>query len=186
MEKVKKLMRDVPALRWLALILLAGGMFIAYMFVDVLSPLQAQLEVTKGWSAANFGTFAGSEFFLNVFVLFLIFAGIILDKKGVRFTIVLSGSVMVIGAAIKYYAVSPAFVGTSLETWLNSWWVGMPGSCKLASLGFMIFGCGSEMAGITVSKGIVKWFEGKEMALAMGIEMAHTCAVNIIRPMLNI
>ncbi|MCI2082638.1 MAG: MFS transporter [Bacteroidales bacterium] len=165
-------MRDIPGFRWLALILLAGGMFFAYMFVDVLSPLQSLLETEKGWSPANFGIFAGSEYFLNVFALFLIFAGIILDKMGVRFTIVLSGSVMVVGASIKYFAVSPAFVGTGLETWLNSWWTSMPGSCKLASLGFMIFGCGSEMAGITVSKGIVKWFEGKEMALAMGIEMA--------------
>jgi uncharacterized membrane protein (DUF485 family) len=36
----------------------------------------------------------------------------------------------------------------------------------------MIFGCGCEMAGITVSRGIVKWFKGREMALAMGSEMA--------------
>jgi nitrate/nitrite transporter NarK len=173
MEKVQKLMRDVPGFRWLALILLAGGMFFAYMFVDVLSPLQELLESQPyNWTAANFGLEGGSEFFLNVFALFLIFAGIILDKKGVRFTIVLSGTVMVLGASLKYYAVSPAFAGTGLEAWLNSWWVSMPGSCKLSCLGFMIFGCGSEMAGITVSKGIVKWFEGKEMALAMGIEMA--------------
>ena len=48
----------------------------------------------------------------------------------------------------------------------------MPGSAKLASLGFMIFGCGCEMAGITASKALAKWFEGKEMALAMGLEMA--------------
>jgi hypothetical protein len=173
MEKVQKLMRDVPGFRWLALILLAGGMFFAYMFVDVLSPLQELLESQPyNWTAANFGLEGGSEFFLNVFALFLIFAGIILDKKGVRFTIVLSGSVMVLGASLKYFAVTPAFAGSGLEAWLNSWWVSMPGSCKLSCLGFMIFGCGSEMAGITVSKGIVKWFEGKEMALAMGIEMA--------------
>ena len=48
----------------------------------------------------------------------------------------------------------------------------MPASAKLSALGFMIFGCGVEMAGITVSRGIVKWFQGKEMALAMGTEMA--------------
>jgi len=56
--------------------------------------------------------------------------------------------------------------------WLDSWWVALPGSAKMASLGFMIFGCGCEMAGTTVSKAIAKWFKGKEMALAMGLEMA--------------
>ncbi|MBP6867810.1 MAG: MFS transporter [Bacteroidales bacterium] len=147
-------------------------MFFAYMFVDVLSPLKSMLETTRGWTSENFGTVTGSEYFLNVFALFLIFAGIILDKMGVRFTAILSALVMLTGAAIKYYALTDAFTGSGLETWLNSWWVTLPASAKLASLGFMIFGCGVEMAGVTVSKGIVKWFKGKEMALAMGVEMA--------------
>ncbi|MDE6125851.1 MAG: MFS transporter, partial [Muribaculaceae bacterium] len=96
----------------------------------------------------------------------------ILDKMGIRFTGTLSASVMVVGACIKLYAISDGFQGTALEQWLGSWWVEMPGSAKLAALGFMIFGCGCEMAGITVSKTLAKWFEGKEMALAMGLEMA--------------
>ncbi|OFY41590.1 MAG: transporter [Bacteroidetes bacterium GWF2_40_14] len=147
-------------------------MFFAYMFVDVLSPLQSLLETGRGWTPNTYGTFASSEYFLNVFALFLIFAGVILDKIGVRATALVSGIIMVTGAAIKFYAVSPAFAGTGLELWLNTWWTSFPASAKLASLGFMIFGCGVEMAGITVSKGIVKWFKDKELALAMGIEMA--------------
>ncbi|MEF9986374.1 MAG: MFS transporter [Bacteroidales bacterium] len=147
-------------------------MFFAYMFVDVLSPLKSMLEENLGWSSENYGLFAGSEYFLNVFALFLIFAGVILDKIGVRATAILSASIMVVGASIKFYAVTAAFSGTGLEMWLNSWWTSFPASAKLASLGFMIFGCGVEMAGITVSKGIVKWFNGKELALAMGLEMA--------------
>jgi len=91
---------------------------------------------------------------------------------GVRFTAILSALVMIAGAGIKYYALTDAFSGSGLETWLSSWWVSLPASAKLASLGFMIFGCGVEMAGVTVSKGIVKWFKGKELALAMGLEMA--------------
>jgi MFS family permease len=171
-ENKSLLLKDRPAIRWTVLVLLASMMFFAYMFVDVLSPLQSLLEGGRGWTPENYGTFASSEYFLNVFVLFLIFAGVILDKIGVRATALLSGVIMVIGASIKYFAVSPAFMGTGIETWLNSWWTSFPASAKLASLGFMIFGCGVEMAGITVSKGIVKWFKGKEMALAMGIEMA--------------
>ncbi|MBO4945420.1 MAG: MFS transporter [Muribaculaceae bacterium] len=146
-------------------------MFFAYMFVDVMSPLQALVETTRGWSPDAFGYYAGAEYILNVFG-FLIVAGIILDKMGVRFTGTLSASLMVAGACIKFYAVSNWFQGTGLEQWLGSWWTAMPGSAKLAALGFMIFGCGCEMAGITVSKAIAKWFNGKEMALAMGLEMA--------------
>jgi len=171
-EKTIKLMKDTPVLRWTALVLLASLMFFGYMFMDVLSPLQSLLESQRGWTPETYGTFCSSEYLLNVFAFFLIFAGIILDKMGIRFTILLSGGLMVLGAFIKYYAISDAFVGTSLEQSLSSWWPSFPASAKLASLGFMIFGCGVEMAGVTVSKAIVKWFKGKELALAMGIEMA--------------
>lgn len=170
-EKVKTLLNDKAWARWTALILIASMMFFAYMFVDVMSPLQSLVETQRGWSPDAFGYYAGAEYILNVFG-FLILAGIILDKMGVRFTGTLSASVMVVGACIKFYAVSNWFQGTGLDNWLSSWWVEMPGSAKLAAFGFMIFGCGCEMAGITVSKAIAKWFEGKEMALAMGLEMA--------------
>lgn len=167
----RQLLNDKFWARWTALLLIASMMFFAYMFVDVMSPLQALIETTRGWSPDAFGYYAGAEYILNVFG-FLIIAGIILDKMGVRFTGTLSASLMVAGAAIKFYAVSTWFEGTGLDTWLSSWWTAMPGSAKLAALGFMIFGCGCEMAGITVSKAIAKWFAGKEMALAMGLEMA--------------
>ena len=170
---MKKKLNDSPFMRWTGLVLVASAMFFAYMFVDVLSPLQTMLETQVGWSADTYGTFASSEYFLNVFVFFLIFAGIILDKMGVRFTAILSGSVMVVGGAIKLYAISPLFAeGNVLYDFLNSFWTSFTANAKLASAGFAIFGCGVEMAGITVSKAIVKWFTGKEMALAMGLEMA--------------
>lgn len=184
-EIIQKKLSDSPSLRWTALVLLAGAMFFAYIFVDILSPLQEILQTQRGWDPVAYGHYAGSEPFLNVFVFFLIFAGIILDKMGVRFTAILSGAVMVLGAAINWYAVTDGFETSALKTFMDgilnlpqSWWnvtpwySGMPASAKLAAIGFMIFGCGAEMAGITVSRGIVKWFTGHEMALAMGIEMA--------------
>ena len=187
MNKVQKVMRDVPAIRWTALLLLALAMFCSYIFMDILSPIKDLMQSTRGWDSTAFGTMQGSETFLNVFVFFLIFAGIILDKMGVRFTAVLSGAVMLAGAVIKYFAVTESFIGSGLESWftnnlnyipgfdelgISPFYRGMPASAKLAAIGFMIFGCGVEMAGITVSRGIVKWFKGKEMALAMGSEMA--------------
>lgn len=184
-ETFQKKLSDSPAWRWTALVLLASAMFFAYIFVDILSPLQEFLQTQHGWDPIAYGRFAGSEPFLNVFVFFLIFAGIILDKMGVRFTAILSGTVMVIGASINYYALTEGFDASSIKVWfdnnlnlpLAAWNItpfydGMPASAKLSAIGFMIFGCGAEMAGITVSRGIVKWFKGKEMALAMGIEMA--------------
>ena len=180
-------LRDNPAVRWAALLLLALAMFCSYIFMDILSPVKELLEQTRGWDSDTFGTYAGAETFLNVFIFFLIFAGIILDKMGVRFTALLSGGVMLMGAAINWYAVTEAFAGSGLNTWftdhlnyvpglhelgVSPFTATMPASAKFAALGFMIFGCGAEMAGITVSRGIVKWFKGKEMALAMGSEMA--------------
>jgi len=188
-QQIQKTLRDSAGMRWTALLLLALGMFCSYIFMDILSPIKDLMESSRGWDSTSFGRMQGSEVFLNVWIFFLIFAGIILDKMGVRFTAVLSGVVMLIGACIKWYAISESFMGSGLETWFNThlnWgplfgvkWLdilpfaeGMPASAKLAACGFMIFGCGCEMAGITVSRGIVKWFKGREMALAMGSEMA--------------
>ena len=168
---IRRFLNDYPAARWAALILIALMMFFAYMFVDVMSPLKSLIETERGWDSGVFGTYAASEYILNV-CGFLIIAGIILDKMGIRFTGILSASLMVIGAGVKYIGISDWFQTTQMCAWLDSWWVAMPGSAKLAALGFMIFGCGCEMAGTTVSKAIAKWFKGKEMALAMGLEMA--------------
>jgi MFS family permease len=159
-------------LRWIVLILVSLAMFFAYFFVDVVAPLQKMMEASYKWNPEVFGMLGGSEFFLNVFAFFLILSGIILDKMGIRFTIVISGITMVLGAAIKYYALTESFGTSGLATWLDSFIVSVPASAKLAFFGFSIFGIGVEMAGITVSKTIVKWFKGKEMALAMGLEMA--------------
>ena len=186
-NKIQQTLRDSAAMRWAALLLLASAMFFSYIFMDILSPIKDLMQSTRGWDSTAFGTMQGSETFLNVFVFFLIFAGIILDKMGVRFTAVLSGVVMLIGATINWYAVTEMFIGSSLEVWftenlnyipgfdelgISPFYQGMPASAKFAAVGFMIFGCGVEMAGITVSRGIVKWFKGREMALAMGSEMA--------------
>ncbi len=186
-QAIQKTLRDSAGMRWTALLLLALAMFCSYIFMDILSPIKDLMQETRGWDSTAFGTMQGSEVFLNVFAFFLIFAGIILDKMGVRFTMVLSAVVMLIGACIKWYAVDESFMGSGLETWFTNnlnyipvfeelgvspFYEGMPASAKFAACGFMIFGCGVEMAGITVSRGIVKWFKGREMALAMGSEMA--------------
>ena len=186
-QTIQKTLRDSAAMRWTALLLLALAMFCGYIFMDILSPIKDLMQEQRGWDSTAFGTLQGSEVFLNVFAFFLIIAGIILDKMGVRFTAVLSAVVMLVGACLKWYAVSDAFIGSGLEQWftdnlnyiplfdelgVSPFYRGMPASAKFAACGFMLFGCGCEMAGITVSRGIVKWFKGREVALAMGSEMA--------------
>ena len=186
-QTIQKTLRDSAAMRWTALLLLALAMFCGYIFMDILSPIKDLMQEQRGWDSTAFGTLQGSEVFLNVFAFFLIIAGIILDKMGVRFTAVLSAVVMLVGACLKWYAVSDAFIGSGLEQWftdnlnyiplfdelgVSPFYKGMPASAKFAACGFMLFGCGCEMAGITVSRGIVKWFKGREVALAMGSEMA--------------
>ena len=186
-QTIQKTLRDSAAMRWTALLLLALAMFCGYIFMDILSPIKDLMQEQRGWDSTAFGTLQGSEVFLNVFAFFLIIAGIILDKMGVRFTAVLSAVVMLVGACLKWYAVSDAFIGSGLEQWftdnlnyiplfdelgVSPFYKGMPASAKFAACGFMLFGCGCEMAGIPVSRGIVKWFKGREVALAMGSEMA--------------
>ena len=161
MTETIKTLRDSAAMRWIALLLLALAMFCSYIFMDILSPIKDLMQETRGWDSLAFGTMQGSEVFLNVFVFFLIFAGIILDKMGVRFTAVLSGAVMLAGGLIKYYAISESFIGvdemgnhTSLYNWFTNnlnyiplfdeigvapFYRGMPASAKLAACGFMIF-----------------------------------------------
>ncbi|MDD4799861.1 MAG: MFS transporter [Proteiniphilum sp.] len=164
-ENLRKSLRDSAAARWTALLIVSFTMMCGYFLTDIMAPLAGLLEGQLGWSRAEYGTFTSSYGWFNVFLLMLIFGGIILDKLGVRITGLGAASVMVIGTAIKYWAVSTDALGSATLFGLNAqvFW---------ASIGFATFAVGVEVAGITVSKIIVKWFKGKEMAMAMGMEMA--------------
>jgi MFS family permease len=165
METITNTLRDSKVARWTALAMVAFTMLCGYYLTDVMAPLKPMLEKELLWNSTEYGFFTSAYGWFNVFLLMLIFGGIILDKKGVRFTGKMATIVMVFGTAIKYWAVSTHTLdGFSL--------LGMKAQVVVAGLGFAIFGVGVEVAGITVSKIIVKWFKGKEMALAMGLEMA--------------
>ena len=167
-------LNDSPIARWAVLIIVATAMMMGYFVNDVMSPLETLLEMPRsqgglGWSSSDYGFFSGSSGLINVFLLMLFFSGLILDKMGIRFTGTLACSLMVLGTLIKYYAVTADFDDTirfSLFT------IHLSPSVAMASLGFAIFGVGYEMTGITVSKAMVRWFTGHELALAMGIQLA--------------
>lgn len=165
-EKLQKTLRDSAAARWTALAVVAFTMLCGYFLTDVMSPLKPLLEKEPFlWSSTDYGVFTSAYGWFNVFFLMLIFGGIILDKIGVRLTGLGACSLMVIGCAIKYGAISGILP-------LEGTIAGLKAQVAIAALGYAIFGVGVEIAGITVSKIIVKWFKGKEMALAMGLEMA--------------
>lgn len=167
-DKLRKTLADSPVARWAALVIVAMTMMFGYFFTDVMSPLEPLLTKScadggLGWTSEEYGFFSGSYGFFNVFLLLLFFGGIILDKFGIRFTGVLSTILMFGGALIKWYAVSHTFEGTMFGYQAQVIW---------ACLGFAIYGVGCEIAGITVTKVIAKWFTGHELALAMGLQVA--------------
>lgn len=167
-ETIKNVLSDSKTARWTALLIVAFTMFAGYYLADVMSPLQQMLEQQLHWNAADYGWYTGAYGWFNVFLFFLIFGGIILDKMGVRFTGLMSAAVMVLGAGIKYWAITnDSLIG---KEWTIIWT--FPAQVWLAAFGYAIFGVGVEVAGITVSKIIVKWFTGHELALAMGLQLA--------------
>ena len=176
-EAVRRL-NDSPVARWSVLFIVATAMMMGYFVNDVMSPLETLLEASPaegglGWTPGDYGFFSGSSGLINVFLLMLFFSGLILDKMGIRFTGTLACSLMIIGTLIKYYAVTAGFTPTdTFHFSLLTFHFSLPTSVAVASLGFAVFGVGYEMTGITVSKAMVRWFTGHELALAMGIQLA--------------
>ena len=171
---IRQKINDSPVARWTVLFIVATAMMMGYFVNDIMSPLETLLEMPRsqgglGWTPSDYGFFSGAGSFINVFLLMLFFSGIILDKMGIRFTGTLACSLMVLGTLIKYYAVS-ADLDDTIHYSLFA--IHLPPSVAMASLGFAIFGVGYEMTGITVSKAMVRWFTGHELALAMGLQLA--------------
>ncbi len=175
--------KESTAARWIALFIVSITMMTGYFLTDVMAPLEPMLEAPAaqgglGWPSSDYGVFSGAYGFINVFLFMLFFGGIILDKMGIRFTGNLSCLLMVIGAAIKFYAIR--YMSSDGTTYINipliGSYTGLDHAIKdqvlVASLGFSIFGMGAEIVGITISKIMTKWFTGHELALAMGIQVA--------------
>ena len=165
MTAIAKKLNDSAAARWSALFIVAFTMMAAYYVNDVMAPLKGMLEGQLHWTSGEFGMFTGAYSFLNVFLLMLIWGGLILDKFGIRFTGILATVLMVGGTTVEYLAIT-TYGGTS------EMFMGYKLDVFMASAGYSMFGVGAEVAGITVSKIIAKWFKDKELALAMGVQVA--------------
>jgi len=164
MEQIKKTLRDSAGARWTALGILSFTMFAGYLFNEIISPMKPIIDRVYGWDGSDFGMFFSAYGWFNVFFLALLFVGVLLDRFGIRFSTITSVLIMVIGASIKFLAFKLDFHGNTIA--------GFDSQLLFASFGYALFGVGVEYAGITVSKAVVKWFKGKEIALAMGMQVA--------------
>ena len=182
-DLLKQKLNDSAVARWSVLAIVSLTMMCGYFLTDAMSPLMTMLEEEMAWTSKEFGIFNWAYCWFNVFLFMLIFGGLILDKMGVRFTGTMACILMVIGCGLKYYAVefiSPLpDAGTILV---------IRTQVMVACLGYAIFAVGTETCGITVTKVIAKWFAGKEMALAMGSQVAvarlGTALAMIVSPVL--
>ena len=181
MKKTTNL-KDSAVMRWSMLLLVALTMFAAYLASDIFSPLKTMLEQHNQWTSTEYGWFSSSYSLFNVFLGLLILGGIMLDRMGIRFSGITSCLFMVVGLVIKYWAISSPELIHAASIF------GLKAQVVWVVVGFGIFGVGAEVAGITVSKSIVKWFKGKELALAMGMQLSiarmGSAAALIFSPMI--
>ncbi|MDR1553202.1 MAG: MFS transporter [Prevotellaceae bacterium] len=187
-QKLQSILRDSKTARWAVLLCLSLPMFASYFFDDIFSTVSQMFDnplLELGWDSANYGVYGSAYSLLCVFGG-LIICGMLLDKWGVRFTGTLFVILMVTGSVIVVYALSPAFSESSVANFIVGLGFKKP-SLTLATAGCAIFGLGSEIAGVAVTKSIAKWFKGKEMALAMGLQLAlarlGTAAAMLFAPM---
>lgn len=175
-EAIRRKLSDSAAARWTALIIVSITMMMGYFFTDVMSPLEGLLTQDLNWNGSEYGFFSGAYGLINVFLLMLFFGGIILDKMGIRFTGIMATLLMFVGAVVKFYGVTYVDPNAIVEGFhLNLFIIQIDNphlTTLIAAFGFAIYGVGCEIAGITVSKVITKWFTGHELALAMGLQVA--------------
>ncbi len=159
--------------RWAVLVLVSLTMFANYYFFDALSPLKGLLQEKLHWTSTDYGFFNSAYSISNVFLFMAVIGGIILDKLGIRLTGFIFTLFMVAGASITAYGASPAFLdgGPGYHV-ISRILPSMSPSLKMMSLGFFLFGLGAETSAIVFTKAVVKWFSGKELALAMGMNIA--------------
>lgn len=177
MSTLKNTLRDSRWARWLALACLVVPMFASYFFDDMFSSLSELFKnpemLELGWDMADYGFYASGYSFLCIWGG-LIICGALLDKFGVRLVGSIFVGMMAGGAALVTFAISAGFKPDT--------------SLTIAYIGCMLFGLGSEIAGVSVTRSIAKWFKGRNMALAMGLQLAiarfGTATAILIAPMI--
>lgn len=173
MNQDKALLNESAAIRWGVLLLVSLAMATNYYFYDALSPLKEVLTTKLGFSSSDYGFFVSAYSIPNVFFAMAVIGGIILDRIGIRITGAAFFLSMVVGSFLTYYGATDTFnSGGFGYDFLNSFAPDYSPALKMMFLGFLLFGLGAETTCVVVSKIVVKWFKGKELALALGLNIA--------------
>ncbi len=166
-------MKDIPLVRWTALVLFSFVMFSSYYFYDVFSGIKTELQVQVGWTNTEYGTWYGAYSLTNSIILMAFLGGIILDRWGIRRTGFTFLSFMLLGTFLIAYGASETFMeGGAGFGVFDSFLSKYSPALKLMILGRILFGLGAETFYVTLNKIIAKWFKGKELALAFAISLA--------------
>jgi len=189
MKKISKALNESAKIRWSVMLLVSFSMAVNYYFYDALSPLKDLLSKQLGWSSSDYGFFVAAYSIPNVFLAMAVIGGIILDKIGIKITGFMFIVFMVIGACITGYGAGAYYNNGGFgHEFMSSFLKSYSPSLKMMALGYFFFGLGAETSGVVVSKIIVKWFKGKELALALGMNVAlarlGTAASLVISPLL--
>jgi len=172
MGEIKKVLRESAVARWSVLLLISYVMAANYYFYDALSPLKSVLQEKLGFSSEDYGWVQGFYAFPNTFLLMAIFGGIILDKIGIRITGMVFVLFMVVGAFVTAYGATEYYGNGGFGyTFMGSFLTRFSPQVKMMAFGMLLFGLGAETSIVVISKTIVKWFKGKELALAFGINL---------------
>ena len=158
MEQVKKLLKDSAAIRFSVLGMISVLMFGTYWFQDGLGPLKGLFESQLGFTSTQFGLLISSTTWANL-ALMIILGGMALDRWGIRKT----GIIMAVIATAGAFVVALGSMGV----------FGTGKSAMLISMmaGRILFGVGLETTCVLISRTVVKWFKGKELATAMGLNV---------------
>lgn len=171
-EAIRRKLSESSAARWTVLALVSFTMLTGYILSDVMAPLKTLMNAELGWDSGDYSFFTSGYGWFNVFLLMLIFGGMILDKMGPRFTGILSVILMMAGTFIQYWAVTTDFGGAEFSWSIFGKTFTVKDQVMYAALGFATFGVGIELIGITATKIVVHWFRGKAVALALGLNVA--------------
>jgi MFS family permease len=173
METIKKSLRDSNIMRWSVLLSVSFVMAANYFFYDVLSPLQSLLREKLSFSNSEYGFLVSAYSLPNVFLLMAIVGGVILDKIGIRITGFVFIAFMAIGSLLTGYGSSAFFNNGGpgfhfFGTFLTQYSPAM----KMMTFGYFLFGLGAETSIVVITKIVVKWFKGKELAFALGLNLS--------------
>ncbi len=166
-------LRENVKIRWAVLVIVSLIMAANYYFFDALSPLKEDLQSRLGFSNQQYGFLQSTYSISNVFLFMAVIGGVLLDKWGIRFTGIGFTLFMAIGSALTYYGSSDTFINGGFgHKFFSSFLTQYSPAFKMMTVGFFLFGLGAETSIVVITTIIVKWFKGKELALALGLNLA--------------